>query len=127
MDYKCKCGNTTKFFTETKGSNIGLYCKECGKWIKWLNKNETRAFEQKEKFIEGYKKCKEKINYDRPFDNIVKDYKPQIEELIKNINYEIDVEMDKTPISEADAIRKSAYTYGLGKVLYSLEDMLNDN
>lgn len=121
MDYKCKCGNTMKFFTETKGNNIGLYCKECGKWIKWLDKNEVRAFEQKEKFIEGYKKCEE------PFNNYVKDYRPQIEELIKNINYEIDVEMDKLPISNEDAIRKSAYTYGLSKVLYSLEDILNDN
>ena len=114
MDYKCKCGNTMKFFTETKGNSIGLYCKECGKWIKWLDKNEARLFELKQEVIKDKVVCE-------------KDYRPQIEELIKNINYEIDVEMDKLPISNEDAIRKSAYTYGLGKVLYSLEDMLNDN
>ena len=25
MDYKCKCGNTTKFF---KGNSAGLYCEQ---------------------------------------------------------------------------------------------------
>ena len=123
MDYKCKCGNTNNFFTETKGSNIGLYCKECGKWVKWLNKDEDRLFNLKQ----GFKQELNKVDLEKPFDDCTKDYRPQIEELIKNINYEIEKEMDKDPISEADAIRKSAYTYGLGKVLYSLEDMLNDN
>ena len=121
MDYKCKCGNTTKFFTETKGSNIGLYCKECGKWIKWLNKDEDRLFNLKQ----GFKQELNKVDLEKPFDDCTKDYKSLIEKLIKNINYEVEREFDKEPISTEDAIRKSAYTYGLDKVRLSLENMIN--
>jgi PHP family Zn ribbon phosphoesterase len=39
-----KCGSTS-LHTEQKRSNIGLYCDDCGAWIKWLGKDETRAFE----------------------------------------------------------------------------------
>lgn len=39
-----KCGSVD-LFTEVKGNNTGLYCSDCGAWIKWLNKNELRAFE----------------------------------------------------------------------------------
>lgn len=45
MDYSCnKCGSAN-LYTEAKGNNIGLYCNDCGAWIKWLNKNEVRVFE----------------------------------------------------------------------------------
>ena len=37
--YKCKCG-CIEFFTKESGSATGLYCKKCGKWIKWLGKDE---------------------------------------------------------------------------------------
>jgi len=39
-----KCGSVS-LFTEKKGNNIGLYCKDCGAWIKWLGKDELKAFE----------------------------------------------------------------------------------
>lgn len=39
-----KCGSTD-LFTKEKGNNVGLYCADCGAWIKWLNKNELNAFE----------------------------------------------------------------------------------
>lgn len=38
-----KCGSI-ELFTNVKGSNTGLYCSDCGSWIKWLSKNELRAF-----------------------------------------------------------------------------------
>lgn len=44
MDFKCKCGSES-FFIQSKGSQIGLYCSICGKWQKWLTKNEVRQFE----------------------------------------------------------------------------------
>lgn len=44
MDFKCKCGSES-FFIQSKGSQIGLYCSVCGKWQKWLTKNEVRQFE----------------------------------------------------------------------------------
>lgn len=38
MDNMCKCGGV-HFFMETKGSQTGLYCSDCGKWQKWLTKD----------------------------------------------------------------------------------------
>ena len=39
-----KCGSIS-LHTEVKGNNVGLYCDDCGSWIKWLSKDELRAFE----------------------------------------------------------------------------------
>ena len=39
-----KCGSVS-LHTEVKGNNVGLYCDDCGAWIKWLGKDELRAFE----------------------------------------------------------------------------------
>ena len=39
-----KCGSIS-LHTEVKGNNTGLYCDDCGAWIKWLGKDELRAFE----------------------------------------------------------------------------------
>ena len=39
MQKICKCGST-QFFVKGKTNHYGLYCLECGKWQKWLNKNE---------------------------------------------------------------------------------------
>lgn len=41
---QCKCGNNT-FFTEQKGKQVGIYCKECGKWQKWATKDEARKID----------------------------------------------------------------------------------
>lgn len=41
MEIKCKCGSTNVFL-ESKGSQVGIYCAECGKWIKWATKEEAR-------------------------------------------------------------------------------------
>ena len=42
--FRCKkCGsNNTEI--EEKGTQIGLYCCDCGKWIKWLSQEEVRVF-----------------------------------------------------------------------------------
>ena len=39
-----KCGSVA-LHTEVKGNNTGLYCDDCGAWVKWLGKDELRAFE----------------------------------------------------------------------------------
>ena len=51
-----KCGSIS-LHTEVKGSNTGLYCDDCGAWVKWLGKDELKAFEhsQKENNISGIK------------------------------------------------------------------------
>lgn len=44
-EYKCPKCNSTNLFTRKNGDHTGLYCKDCGRWIKWLNKEEARLFE----------------------------------------------------------------------------------
>lgn len=39
-----KCGSVS-LHVEEKGNNKGLYCDDCGAWIKWLGKDELNAFE----------------------------------------------------------------------------------
>lgn len=39
-----KCGSTS-LYTKENGNNVGLYCSDCGAWIKWIGKDELRAFE----------------------------------------------------------------------------------
>ena len=48
MDIKtCKCGTdiNNNFFLKKNGNHTGLYCSNCGRWQKWLDKNEIRVFE----------------------------------------------------------------------------------
>lgn len=49
-----KCGSTD-LFTKEKGNNIGLYCSDCGAYIKWLSKNELNAFEHSNNLEKKYK------------------------------------------------------------------------
>ncbi len=44
MDMVCNCGGK-EFFTEKHGNQTGLYCSACGKWQKWLKKDEIRLFD----------------------------------------------------------------------------------
>lgn len=48
MAKQCKCGSLD-FFMEKQGNNTGLYCSMCGKWQKWMNKDEIRVFEYNHK------------------------------------------------------------------------------
>lgn len=58
--YKCKCG-CMEFFTKESGSATGLYCKKCGKWIKWLGKNELRLFEHEQSLKTKKKYTKDEV------------------------------------------------------------------
>lgn len=44
--FECPKCNSNDVFIEKNGNNTGLYCKKCGKWIKWLNKDEIRLVEE---------------------------------------------------------------------------------
>ena len=35
-----KCGSID-LHAEAKGNNIGLYCNDCGAWVKWLGKDKN--------------------------------------------------------------------------------------
>lgn len=44
--HKClKCNNANDFVITRKGPHIGLYCKKCGAWIKWIKKNEGKVYQ----------------------------------------------------------------------------------
>lgn len=40
----CRKCNSSQFYIEESRNNVGLYCKKCGAWQKWLNKDEVRLF-----------------------------------------------------------------------------------
>ena len=44
-EYRCPKCNSKNLFVKKAGNNTGLYCGDCGAWIKWIEKNELRAFE----------------------------------------------------------------------------------
>ena len=47
MDRRCTKCSSENLFIKKSGDSTGLYCEECGAFLKWLNKNEVRAFEHK--------------------------------------------------------------------------------
>lgn len=91
-----KCGSAL-LYTEVKGNNTGLYCSQCGKWQRWLGKDELRAFEHSQK---------------QDNKNAISDYKDMVtrfEKFVEFIERTIDSEYDKLPLSTEDAIRKNVY------------------
>lgn len=69
-----KCGSTS-LHTEVKGNNTGLYCDDCGAWVKWLGKDELRVFE--------YSKGKKAISQE---DELIR--KVDVLNLIENIMHD---------------------------------------
>ena len=43
-DYCEKC-NSKHFFIKENKNQTGVYCSRCGKWQKWLSKEERRVYE----------------------------------------------------------------------------------
>ena len=125
---KSKCCDSS-VHTETKGSQIGIYCDKCGKWQKWANKDDLRVIE-----YDKVKPVDLSVNYTTQppissgqiniteLQNKISYYEDSIIKLIKFINKEVESEFEKMPKSPEDAIRKSSYTMGLDKVRYSLEE-----
>lgn len=52
-EFVCPKCNSKDLFTKANGNQIGLYCGDCGKWIKWLSKDESRIFEEQQKRNSG--------------------------------------------------------------------------
>lgn len=86
-----KCGSIS-LHTEVKGNNTGLYCDDCGAWVKWLGKDELRAFEHSQK--ENDKSSN-------------KDMTARLKEFVEFLEKKIDSEYDNLPNSKDDAIRKN--------------------
>lgn len=48
MIEKCSKCNSTELFVEIQGSRRGLYCGNCGKWQKWITKEELQVAKLKD-------------------------------------------------------------------------------
>lgn len=44
LDIKCKCGSDDLFCKEN-GTQVGIYCSKCGKYIKWAGKDERNLID----------------------------------------------------------------------------------
>lgn len=119
MKYICgKCGNNT-MFTQAKGGNTGLYCRNCGKWIKWLAKDELRAFEHNEE--------NKNSTFDKTADDAIMEttMREKLIEFMDHIEKEIDSEYSKLPNSLEELIRKNVYCHTLEKVRKSIQNILS--
>lgn len=92
-----KCGSID-LFTNVKGNNTGLYCTDCGGWIKWLSKDELLAFNNA--------KQKENITLDRLPNQDSKWIRTEIERFITYLDSQIDKELGRKPLSVEDSIQK---------------------
>ena len=54
--FECPKCKSRDLFMKKSGNNTGLYCGDCGAWIKWINKNEIwlvqRQIEMSEKELD---------------------------------------------------------------------------
>lgn len=50
MQEKCSKCDSEELFVEIQGNRRGLYCGKCGKWQKWITKQELQIAKFK-----GYK------------------------------------------------------------------------
>ena len=49
MRFCCKRCGSVDIEYRVKGTQEGIWCKDCGKWIKWLNKEEKLQFRNNKK------------------------------------------------------------------------------
>lgn len=45
---KCNRCGSEHVFLRSACSNVGIYCADCGKWIKWATKDEVRVIEHRQ-------------------------------------------------------------------------------
>lgn len=110
-----KCGSKD-FYLEIKGNNTGLYCNKCGKWIKWLSKDEIRVFE-------FYKNNKVKVTENKSASN---DFiKEELERFVDFLDITIENELTRNHLSKEDDIRKCSYCLALERDKNAIINILN--
>lgn len=133
-----KCGSIS-LHTEVKGNNTGLYCDDCCVWVKWIGKDELRAFEHSKKnqvlaqmrdstpeenrAISEYIKSISVPTGTNVFDkkSIVK----RLEEFVEFLDKTIDTECNQLSLSTEDAIRKNSYCFALERDKKAIQNILN--
>ena len=117
-----KCGSVS-LHTEVKGNNTGLYCDDCGAWIKWLGKDELRAFEHanKSRGLRATAKL-----YDDAFANneVNNEVNERLSRFIDSIDEAI-VSVYDNPTAEHDKlIYNNAYAFALEKCKVGIQNII---
>ena len=102
MDFKCKKCGSKNYMIRKNCSQTGLYCSDCGKWHKWLNKDEVRIYSE----LNRTEKSKENTDGSKYIIDQLKEFTDYLDKVI-------DRELMKEPLSEGDSIRKCAYCTAL--------------
>ena len=113
-----KCGSIS-LHTEVKGNNTGLYCDDCGAWVKWLGKDELRAFEHanKSRGLRATAKL-----YDDAFVN--NEVNERLGRFIDGIDEAID-SVYTNPTAEHDKlIYNNAYAFALEKCKTGIQNII---
>lgn len=110
-----KCGSIS-LHTEVKGNNTGLYCDDCGAWVKWLGKDELRAFEHSKK-----NQILVQMRDTAPDKSIIQ----RLNEFVEFLDRKINSEYEKLPLSTEDAIRKNSYCLALERDKRAIQNILN--
>lgn len=113
-----KCGSIS-LHTEVKGNNTGLYCDDCGAWIKWLGKNELRAFEHANK-LRGLR-ATAKV-YDDAFVN--NEVNERLSRFIDGIDEAIDSVYDNPTAEHDKLIYNNAYAFALEKCKVGVQNII---
>ena len=115
-----KCGSL-ELHTEVKGSNTGLYCSDCGSWIKWLGKDELRAYE--------HAKLEEKVAINQDVNKeTYHDWewiRNEIDNFTSYLDRQIEKELCRKPLSVEDSIVKCAVAQAYEKDKNALLNILN--
>ena len=121
-----KCGSIS---LHAEVNNTGLYCDDCGVWIKWLGKDELRAFEhsmreatknERESVSEYIKSISKPTGVSFSEQSIV----DRLQRFLEFLDKTIDKEYEKVAISKEDIIRKNAYCMVLQKDKLAIENIL---
>ena len=137
-EYVCKKCGSLDVFVQKRGNQIGLFCSDCGKWIKWLPKNEValaeryvKNFKQQKESEEQKSETNESIDYGElsnmetnessEYDTMVSN----IEEFIQRLDKEIDRLLVEKPKSIEDSLVKCAQAQCYEKDKNALINIIN--
>lgn len=112
---KCnKCG-CEEFYTKESGTQIGLYCKKCNKWMKWLSKKEVSGFNKRNvSDVNGNIHGK-----------LVSSIEDRLWRFVDFLDKKIDEELKREPLSQSDSIAKCSYSLALERDKNALINILN--
>ena len=113
---KCnKCG-CEEFYTKESGTQTGLYCKKC---IKWLSKKEITDFN---------KLSVSDVQIDTNGDihgKLVSSIEERLWRFVELLDKKIDEELEREPLSQSDSIAKCSYSLALERDKNALINILN--